>query len=400
MTILVLNAGSSSLKWKLFELEKTEVIASGLIEGIGEESSLFHLYHGPKERKRTQTIPDHQSAFSMLFERFEKEQIIDIRQELDVIGHRVVHGGEQFYRPTIIDKKILDDLKTLHPLAPLHNPANVLGIEITFREAPYIPNVAVFDTAFHHSIPEYAFRYALPTELYETEHIRRYGFHGTSHRFVAEETAKALGLPLNTLNLITLHLGNGASACAIRKGESVDTSMGFTPLEGLIMGTRSGDIDPAIVTYLMDRLNLDTARINDLLNRESGLKGICDENDLRTIVQRAGNGDEQARLALDMFAYRVKKYIGSYVAVLGKVDAIVFTGGIGEHAALIRTLVLEGLDTAFGIMLDPLLNRHESGETEAIHSQKSRIGVYVVPTDEELEIARECGKLISKQQNS
>lgn len=398
MTILVLNAGSSSLKWKLFELEGTKVIAAGLIEGIGEESSLFHLYHGTKELNLTQTTPDHQSAFAMLFESFEKEQIINIQQELDVIGHRVVHGGEQFYRPTIIDEKIIHDLKTLHPLAPLHNPVNVLGIEITRRVAPQIPNVAVFDTAFHHSIPEYAFRYALPTELYKTEHIRRYGFHGTSHRFVADETAKALGRPLKTLNLITLHLGNGASACAIRQGESVDTSMGFTPLEGLIMGTRSGDIDPAIVTYLMDRLNLDTAQINDLLNRESGLQGICNENDLRTIVHRANGGDEQARLALDMFAYRIKKYIGSYIAVLGRVDAIVFTGGIGEHAALIRALVLEGLDAAFGIRLDPLLNRHESGGTEAIHSHKSRIGIYVVPTDEELEIARECGRLVSEKQ--
>ncbi|WP_345977046.1 acetate kinase [Sulfurimonas sp. HSL3-7] len=397
MTILVLNAGSSSLKWKLFELEGEKEIASGLIEGIGEERSLFHLYHGAKELELTQTTPDHQSAFSMLFDSFEKEQIINIKQDLDIIGHRVVHGGERFYKPTIINEKILGDLRTLHLLAPLHNPVNILGIEITLREAPQIPNVAVFDTAFHHSIPEYAFRYALPTELYKREHIRRYGFHGTSHRFVAEETAKTLGRPLKALNLITLHLGNGASACAVRQGESVDTSMGFTPLEGLIMGTRSGDIDPAIVTYLMDRLNLNTAQINDLLNRESGLKGICNENDLRTIVQRTNGGDKEARLALEMFAYRIKKYIGSYVAVLGKVDAIVFTGGIGEHAALIRTLVLEGLDTAFGIMLDPLLNRHESGETEAIHAKNSRIGVYVVPTDEELEIARECGRLISEK---
>jgi acetate kinase len=389
-----LNAGSSSLKWKLFEIETASVIANGLIEEIAEHRSVFHLHYQGRDRESEQVIPDHREAFSLLFQTFEREKIIDIDRDLDAIGHRVVHGGEKFFKPTLIDVKTLEQLKTLNRLAPLHNPANVLGIELTFGHTPQIPNIAVFDTAFHHDMPEHAFLYALPMALYKEFHIRRYGFHGTSHHYVAQEAAKALNAPLETLNLITLHLGNGASACAIKNGKSVDTSMGFTPLEGLIMGSRCGDLDPAIVLYLIEKLHLTAQETDTLLNTESGLKGICNENDLRTIVQRRGNGDTQAALALEMFTYRIKKYIGSYLAVLGRVDAIIFTGGIGEHAALIRSMVLADLGEAFGIALDTELNTHESHTAYAIHQENSRIKLFVIPTDEEFAIAKECANLI------
>ncbi len=394
MKILVLNAGSSSLKWKLFEIGTSSVIASGLIEGIGEEHGSFHLRFQEQEQESEQFIPDHNEAFALLFEAFETQGIIDIGHDLDAIGHRVVHGGEAFYKPTLIDESIRQKLEALNPLAPLHNPANLLGIEVASAHAPHIPNIAVFDTAFHHTMPKYAFLYALPAALYREHHIRRYGFHGTSHHYVAQEAAKALHAPLETLNLITLHLGNGASACAIKNGKSVDTSMGFTPLEGLIMGSRSGDIDPAIVFYLMEKLHLSAKEVDTLLNKESGLKGICNENDLRTVVKRAAEGDRQARLALEMFAYRIKKYIGSYVAVLGRVDAIVFTGGIGEHAALIRSKALEGLDEAFGVIIDAKRNEEVTDGIQAVHQNSSKVKLFVIPTDEELAIAKESSELI------
>ena len=396
MKILVLNAGSSSLKWKLFEMESNTVIASGLLEGISEYYSSFKLLYLEKELKIEHAIIDHNEAFSLLFETLSTQNIINIEDDLDAIGHRVVHGGETFTEPVLIDHNVLTELRALSPLAPLHNPANILGIEITSKLAPQIPNIAVFDTAFHQSMPEYAYRYALPNELYSKHHIRRYGFHGTSHHFVAQQVATHLDKPLQELNLITLHLGNGASACAIKNGKSVDTSMGFTPLEGLVMGTRSGDIDPAIITYLMDSQGLSTHEVDKLLNRESGLKGICHDNDLRTIIQRAENDDRQAQLALEIFAYRIKKYIGAYIAVLGRVDAIVFTGGIGEHAPLIRSMVLKGLDDAFGVLLDKAKN--SDSDESAIHQVPSRIKLYVIATDEELQIALESHKLIKKPQ--
>lgn len=375
-------------------MENASVIASGLIEGIAETSSTFHLYFQETEQKSELTIADHKTAFTLLFQTLEEKKIINIEQDLNAIGHRVVHGGENFFRPTRIDSNVLKKLKTLHRLAPLHNPANVLGIELTFGLIPKIPNVAIFDTAFHHDMPEHAFLYALPMSLYKEFHIRRYGFHGTSHHYVAQEAASALNRPLEELNLITLHLGNGASACAIKNGKSVDTSMGFTPLEGLMMGTRSGDLDPAIVIYLIENLHLSAHEIDILLNKESGLKGICNENDLRTIVKRAANEDREAQLAIEMFTYRIKKYIGSYIAVLGRVNAIVFTGGIGEHATLIRTQILAGLDDAFGIIIDEAHNSLETDSAQAIHGEESRIKLYVIPTDEELAIAQACKDVI------
>ncbi len=396
MKILVLNAGSSSLKWKLFEMDSDAIIASGLIEGISEYYGSFHLHYLDNDIKIEHAIVDHSEAFALLFETLSTQNIINIENDLDAIGHRVVHGGETFTEPTLIDSTVLTQLKSLSPLAPLHNPANILGIETTSRLVPHIPNIAVFDTAFHHSLPEHAFMYALPIALCKKHRIRRYGFHGTSHRFVALAVAGIHNTPLKELNLITLHLGNGASACAIKNGESVDTSMGFTPLEGLVMGTRCGDLDPGIITYLMTKENLSAKEIHTLLNRESGLKGICHDNDLRTIVQRASNKDRQAQLALEIFSYRIKKQIGAYIAVLGRVDAIVFTGGIGEHASLVRSMVLDGLDEAFGVLLDDIKNQNSYNTT--IHKPESRIKLYVIPTNEELQIALESVELIKKLQ--
>ncbi len=375
-------------------MNSQSVIASGLVEGISEYYSSFKLQYLGKELKIEHAITDHSEAFALLFETLSTQNIINIEDDLDAIGHRVVHGGETFTEPTLINQSVLTQLKSLIPLAPLHNPANILGIEITTKLASQIPNVAVFDTAFHQSMPERAYLYALPTELYSKYHIRRYGFHGTSHHFVALAAARIYNKPLQELNLITLHLGNGASACAIKNGKSIDTSMGFTPLEGLVMGTRSGDIDPAIITYLMDHQGLSTKEVDKLLNRESGLKGICHDNDLRTIIQRAESDDKQAQLALDIFTYRIKKYIGSYIAVLGRVDAIVFTGGIGENSPLIRSMVLDNLNESFGIMFDK--NKNKNSGSSTIHQPDSRIKLYVIPTNEELQIAIESANLINK----
>ena len=391
MKILVLNAGSSSLKWKLYEMPKQELLASGLIEGIGESQGKSEVHYQDTTHQEVLTIDNYNSAFQQLFSTFEEKHIVDIQHQLSAVGHRVVHGGETFKVPTLITDAVLTDLHTLTILAPLHNPANILGIETMIALAPKVANIAVFDTAFHQSMPEHAFLYALPTELYRELHIRRYGFHGTSHHYVAQTLANTLGRPLDELNLITLHLGNGASACAIKKGKSVDTSMGFTPLEGLVMGTRSGDLDPAIITYLMEQKALTTDEITTLLNKKSGLKGLCQENDLRTIISRSASGDTTAQLALEIFTYRIKKYIGSYTAVLGQVDAIVFTGGIGEHAPLIREMILEGLDAAFGIILDKTKNKDL--QPMLIHQEESRIQLYVIPTNEELQIALEVAKV-------
>jgi len=394
VNILILNAGSSSLKWKLFEMRHTREIASGLIEGIAEAESCVHLTHLGQTTSVQTLISNHDEAFTELFETLNRAKLITDIRELSAIGHRVVHGGEYFTEPTHITHTLLEQLKTLHTLAPLHNPANVLGIEICMKLAEDVPNIAVFDTAFHSTLPPSAYRYALPKHLYTEAKIRRYGFHGTSHHFVAKKAADTLQKPLETLNLITLHLGNGASACAIKNGKSVDTSMGFTPLEGLVMGTRCGDIDPAVVSYLIQEKKQSTAEVSTLLNKESGLKGLCGDNDLRNIIKRAADDDEDAITALEVFSYRIRKYIGAYIAVLGRVDAIVFTGGIGEHASLIRQKVLEDLEENFGIVLDQSKNRHLTDP--AIHQEQSRIALLVIPTNEELQIALETVQVAEK----
>jgi len=344
MNIAVFNAGSSSLKCKVFHYPSQKIIYEKLIEHIGERGS---------------SIASHWEAFESLEIDFE---------HLDVIGHRVVHGGECYKESVVIDERTINDITELIPLAPLHNPANLKGIEVARQKAPKISQVAVFDTAFHSSLPKEAYLYALPYRLYEEEKIRRYGFHGTSHSYLAKEAAKELKRELKDLNLITLHLGNGASACAIKNGKSIDTSMGFTPLEGLVMGTRCGDIDAEIVLYLQHELGKSLEEVEHILNKESGLFGICGENDVRSILKR---DDARAKLAKDIMVRRIQKYIGSYMVLLEDVDAIIFSGGIGENSEAIRQAILN----------NKIIKNHQ---------------VLVIKTDEELEIANECYRLISQ----
>ena len=393
MKILVINSGSSSIKYRLFEMPDKTVLASGVMEQIGEAQS--RLTHYTRNRKgqmeeiiNSESVADHQQGFQLIGSVMGESGALQDTAELSGIGHRVVHGGEEFTEPTLIDEKVIDTIHRLSPLAPLHNPANLLGIEVAMQSAPQVPQVAVFDTAFHQSIPIHAFRYAIPQDLYEAHQVRRYGFHGTSHAYVTKQAATLLDRPLNELNLITLHLGNGASAAAVKGGKSIDTSMGMTPLEGLIMGTRCGDIDPAIIFYLKRKTGQARDEVEDILNKESGLKGICGENDMRQIEELAQSGNPQAQLAIEMVCYRIKKYIGAYYAVLGRLDALVFTAGIGEKSPLIRAGACQGL-SHLGIEIDPEKNNQKSKKAFEIQKRDSRVKVLVIPTNEELEIAEQ-----------
>jgi len=393
MNILVINSGSSSIKYKLFSMTDKTVLASGLLEQIGEgESRLRHysrnLSGEMESLDKAERVANHKEGIKLISAVLQESDELPAMGELSGIGHRVVHGGEDFQEPTIINQEVIDTIRNLIPLAPLHNPANLLGIEVSLESAPTVPQVAVFDTAFHQSIPTHAFRYAIPQHLYEAHGVRRYGFHGTSHHYVAKQAAVFLDRPFESLNLITLHLGNGASATAIRGGKSIDTSMGMTPLEGLIMGTRSGDIDPAIIFYLGRRTGMGVEAVESILNKESGLKGICGVNDMREIGELAQAANPQAKLAIDMVCYRIKKYIGAYYAALGRLDAIVFTGGIGEHASFIRASACEGL-SHLGIEVDPKRNNLRSGVAFEIQTGNSPVKVLVIPTNEELEIAEQ-----------
>ena len=392
MKILVLNAGSSSIKYSLIDMAGQRALLSGLIERIGEANAR-HRYRvdGADEEEYLASIASHQQALQELFALLDTSGTV-LPGELACIGHRVVHGGEAFRQPALIDEQVMAQIEAMIPLAPLHNPANLLGIREARRLLSDVPQVAVFDTAFHQTLPDYAFRYALPESLYRQHGIRRYGFHGTSHHYVAKQAAEFLGKPLEMCNLITLHLGNGASAAAILNGQSVDTSMGMTPLEGLMMGTRSGDMDPAIHFYLGRTLDMSFQDVEALLNKNSGLKGVCGENDMRAVHQMADAGDANAKLALAMYAYRIKKYVGAYFAVLGKVDALVFTGGIGENDAWLRQACCEDM-AVFGVDIDLDKNRQPSRPCAAIHSHGSVTAVLVITTNEELEIAvqaRDC----------
>jgi acetate kinase len=400
--ILVLNSGSSSIKYRLFDMAGRTVLASGLIEQIGEAIAQMHLTcrtPAGKEMhlKQNAPVPDHREGLQRMIDTLLHSGVIEDLDALDAIGHRVVHGGNAFQEPALIDADIIEVIASLAHLAPLHNPANLAGIKVAMQLCPDLPQVAVFDTAFHQSLPPYAYLYALPYELFENDHVRRYGFHGTSHCYVSKTAAAHLGKPLNTLNLISLHLGNGASATAVEAGKSVDTSMGMSPLEGLVMGSRSGDIDPAVIFYLAREKSMSIDEIDALLNKESGLKGICGHNDLREIISAAEAGDERAELALEIFSYRVKKYIGAYVAALGRVDALIFTGGIGEHAAEIRKRICSGLEEGLGIAVDPNRNSGSQDGPFEIQSEKSRMKVLVVPTDEEFEIALQTEALVKSK---
>ncbi|MBI5187332.1 MAG: acetate kinase [Nitrospinae bacterium] len=397
MKIFVINTGSSSIKYQLFQMADSQVLASGLLERIGESTSkLKHQSaRSPEAVVREKVVPDHEQGLREIVDLLTDPTIGVIRDTSDVaaIGHRVVHGGEAFKRPTRIDQKVIQAIEEHIPLAPLHNPANLTGIRAALKYFPSAPQVAIFDTAFHQTIPRHAYHYAIPDEYYRKLKIRRYGFHGTSHFYVAKKAAELLGKPLQQLNLITIHLGNGCSMAAIQNGKSVDTSMGMTPLEGLIMGTRCGDIDPAIHFYLVDHSTLQFRDVDKLLNKESGLKGLTGTNDLRDVMQMREAGNGNAELAVRMFAYRIKKYIGAYYAVLGRLDGIVFTAGIGENSPEMRRLSTAGLE-ALGIEVSDERNAETVKSARFIQGGNSRVAVMVVPTNEELEIALQTQEVI------
>ncbi|MER7516303.1 acetate kinase [Streptomyces sp. NPDC126499] len=394
--VLVLNSGSSSVKYQLLDMADGSRLAVGLVERIGEEGS--RLVHTPlrgdgARRERSGAVADHAAALKAVAEELAADGLGLDSPELAAIGHRVVHGGLRFTAPTVIDEEVLAEIERLVPVAPLHNPANIVGIRTAMTLRPDLPQVAVFDTAFHTTMPEAAARYAIDVDTADAYRIRRYGFHGTSHAYVSRETARLLGKAPEEVNVIVLHLGNGASASAVAGGRCVDTSMGLTPLEGLVMGTRSGDVDPAVTFHLMRVAGMTADEIDTLLNKRSGLVGLCGDNDMREIRRRIDEGDQRAALAFDVYIHRLKKYIGAYYAVLGRVDAVVFTAGVGENAAPVREAAVAGLEE-LGLAVDADLNAVRSDEARIISPEYARVAVAVVPTDEELEIARQTFALV------
>ena len=400
MKILVINCGSSSLKYQLLDMTTATALASGLIERIGEPQGLLtHKNHpdtdGETQIEREEPIADHEAGLRLAQELLADPRtgVVADAADIQAVGHRVVHGGEAFKASALISPEVMAAIEKTIPLAPLHNPANLMGIQVARELFPNAPQVAVFDTAFHQTMPPQAYHYALPYEFYEELGVRRYGFHGTSHKFVAEEAAGLLKRPLKDLNLVTAHLGSGASICAIAKGRSIDTSMGMTPLGGVMMGTRGGDLDPGVLMYIAEQKGYSVAEIDRVLQKESGLKGICGSNDMRDIHARAADGDERARLAQDMFIHRIRQYIGAYFFVLGKVDALVFTAGIGEHDPLTRQKCCEGLEP-FGLILDREKNQTGRGQARGVSTPDSPVGILVIPTNEELEIARQTVEVL------
>ncbi|MGW7639892.1 acetate kinase [Streptomyces decoyicus] len=395
--VLVLNSGSSSVKYQLIDMNDGTRLAVGLVERIGEQTSrLAHtpLAAGGDKRETEGAIADHDAALKAVATELAADGLGLDSPQLAAIGHRVVHGGLKFTEPTVIDDAVLKEIERLVPVAPLHNPANITGIRTAQAMRPDLPQVAVFDTAFHATMPEYAARYAIDVETADAHRIRRYGFHGTSHAYVSRKTAALLGKDPSEVNVIVLHLGNGASASAVAGGRCVDTSMGLTPLEGLVMGTRSGDIDPAVTFHLKRVAGMSTDEIDALLNKKSGLIGLCGDNDMREIRRRIDEGDERARLAFDIYIHRLKKYIGAYSAVLGRVDAVAFTAGVGENAAPVREAAVAGLEE-MGMAVDASLNAVRSDEPRLISPEYARVAVAVVPTDEELEIAQQTYALVN-----
>jgi acetate kinase len=373
-TVLVINSGSSSLKYQLIEPDSGRSLADGIVEQIGEPSS---------------AVADHAAALRMAFYQLAQAGI-DLKQcGLAAVGHRVVHGGATFYQPTVIDDAMIGELKQVSELAPLHNPPAVQGIEVARRMLPDVPHVAVFDTAFFHDLPAAAATYAIDRDLAHKWQIRRYGFHGTSHQYVSEQAAAFLGRPLEDLNQIVLHLGNGASASAVAAGRPVDTSMGLTPLEGLVMGTRSGDIDPGVVGHLCRVAEMSVDDVESMLNHQSGMLGLAGEQDFRRLHEMIESGDHSAQLAYDVFVHRLRKYVGAYLAVLGRTDVVAFTAGIGEHVAAVRCDALSGL-AALGIEIDEQRNSRSGNDARRISTDSSRVTVLVIPTNEELAIARDC----------
>lgn len=397
MKVLVVNCGSSSIKYQLYEMPEKRVISKGLVERIGESNAALEHHYADEVRRLEGQIADHEEGMALILETLTgPDGALEHAEEIGAVGHRVVHGGEEFTGSVLITPEVIASIERFADLAPLHNPPNLTGIRAAMHELPHVPQVACFDTAFHATIPEVAYTYALPYQLYEKFGIRRYGFHGTSHRYVARRAAELMEIDKYAINCITVHLGNGCSMAAVKAGRSVDTSMGLTPLEGLVMGTRTGDFDPAILFYLADR-GYDVTSLNKLCNKESGLLGISGEsNDMRTLLERSSEGSHRAQLAIDVFCYRIKKYIGMYAAVLGRVDAIVFTGGIGENAAAVRAAACGEMEP-LGIALDAEANEKTVARCEgAVSTHESQTAILVIPTDEEAAIADDTFSILSK----
>jgi len=395
MKILVLNAGSSSIKYQLIQIPENKVICHGLVERIGEEKGAVHYQSDDYRIDQELPIPDHKVGLSRVANLLLDPQkgVLKSADEIEAVGHRVVHGGSHFVQPTIIDEEVKKVIKDLFSLAPLHNPANLSGIEVAEKVFPAAKQVAVFDTAYHQTIPEVAHRYAIPKEFYEKEHIRLYGFHGTSHQYVAKKAIAFLAKE-NT-KIISIHLGNGCSMTAIQDGESIDHSLGFGPMNGLIMGTRSGDIDQSVVLYLQQKLGYTPEEVSTILQKKSGMLALAGSNDLRDIESASAKGDKVAQLALAMNAYRIKKYIGSYAAIMNGLDALIFTAGIGENSDVIRRLVCTDLDF-LGISLDLDKNLIRSKEMRTIHRPHSKVEILVIPTNEELEIAEQVFGVVGR----
>ncbi len=395
-TVLVLNSGSSSLKYALLDPDSGESLAVGIVEQIGEGSSSAELRVGGQHLERGYRIADHEAALRTAFDMFAEAGEHLEKLGLIAVGHRIVHGGSRFYQPTVVTDKVIEQLEELSPLAPLHNPPGILGIQVARKVLPHLPHIAVFDTAYFHDLPAAAAIYAIDREVADGWQIRRYGFHGTSHRYVSQQAAQFLNAPWESLNQIVLHLGNGASASAIVGGRPVDTSMGLTPLEGLVMGTRSGDIDPGVVFYLWRTADMDVEKIENILNRRSGVYGLAGEIDFRQLHEMIESGSESertsAQLAYDVYIHRLRKYIGAYLALLGTTDVLTFTAGVGENDAAVRRDALSGM-TALGLEVDEQLNNSPDRGPRRISVETSRTTVLVIPTNEELAIARACATL-------
>ena len=397
MLVFVLNAGSSSLKYQLMNPVIKKVFASGICERIGIDGVLKHEYGDGKKLVINVPMPTHKEAISAVLSTLTagEGKVIDSINDIEAIGHRTVHGGEEFASSVLITPDVIETMKRLSPLAPLHNPANILGIEICQELMPGKPNVGVFDTAFHQTMPDYAYMYALPYEMYTKHGIRKYGFHGTSHYFVSNEARAMLEKKQNT-RIVVCHLGNGSSVSAVLNGKCIDTSMGLTPIQGLMMGTRSGDVGAGALQYMMAKENLTIDQALDIMNKKSGILGVSGKSsDLREVLEGMQNGDDRCRLAVDMVAYIIKKYVGSYVAALDGIDALCFTGGIGENAALIREKVCAGLDS-MGLVIDPTKNNKRSSEARDISTNASPARIFVIPTQEEYVIANDTYNIVSK----
>ncbi|MDP1508666.1 acetate kinase [Paenibacillus ottowii] len=397
MKILVINAGSSSLKYQLYDMTDESVLAKGLVERIGMDSSILtHKPTNKEEYTEVSEILEHTTAIRKVLNALTDAEhgVISSTSEIQAVGHRVVHGGEIFKQSALVTPEAKSEIRRLFDLAPLHNPASMMGIKAAETNMPEVPQVVVFDTSFHQTMPEKAYMYAIPRVLYNKYKVRRYGAHGTSHDFVSKEAAKFVGRPLEDLKIITCHIGNGGSVTAVQGGLSVDTSMGMTPLEGLMMGTRSGDLDPAIVPYVMNKEELTVNEVNSMLNKHSGLLAISGiSSDMREITEGMEKGEANSTLAFEMYEYRLRKYIGSYAAAMNGVDVIVFTAGVGENSVVLRKRVLEQL-TFLGIELDESLNAVRSGEIRRITTANSKVEVLIIPTNEELVIARDTFRLV------